>query len=151
MGKLPSVPDYDTAIHIDAEDLAEGGVARAYQRLLPELRKFVEHPIELTEIMDNGLPSYKILFDEQEYLIYSAEEPGTESESWTRATYFFFVIVNTQLAGTGTRFYAIMGGNDLSGIFLSAEHAALAQSALPRKSDWPYIPELNGPWYGQFH
>jgi len=31
------------------------------------------------------------------------------------------------------------------------EEAQAAQSALPRKTDWPYIPTPNDSWYGQFH
>jgi hypothetical protein len=49
------------------------------------------------------------------------------------------------------RLYAISGGNDLGGFFLSPEQAKAAQAGLPRKSDWPYIPEFGGTWWGQFH
>ncbi|AOJ94867.1 hypothetical protein BMD20_23010 [Burkholderia multivorans] len=143
--------DYEKLILLDAEDLAEQGIAEAYQQLLPELTKYVVHPADLTEILDGDVPSYKIRCDGQEYLVYSAEEPGTESESWGRATYFFFLIVNKQLLGTGVQLYAINGGNDLGALFLAPEEAKAAQSALPRKTDWPYIPTLNDSWYGQFH
>jgi hypothetical protein len=143
--------DYEKVIHLDAEDLAEQGMVDAYQQLLPELSKFIEHPTELSEILDTDVPEYKVRCGGLEYLIYSAEEPGTEEASWARATYFFFLIVNKQLTGTGVQFYAINGGNDLGGLFLSPAQALSAQGVLPRKTDWPYSPELSGPWFGQFH
>ncbi|MBL5862078.1 hypothetical protein JBO49_15790 [Serratia fonticola] len=143
--------DYEKIIHLDAEDLAEQGMADAYQQLLPELCKFIEHPAELSEILDTDVPEYKVQCGGQEYLIYSAEEPGTEEVSWARATYFFFLIVNKQLTGTDVQFYAINRGNDLGGLFLSLEQAMSAQGVLPRKADWPYCPELSAPWFGQFH
>lgn len=143
--------DYEKLILLDAEDLAEQGIAEAYQRLLPELTKHIAHPMELTELLDANRPSYKIRCGGQEYLVYSAEMPGTESESWGRATYFFFLVVNEQLAGTGVQLYAINGGNDLSALFLTPAEATAAQSALRRKTDWPYIPTLNDKLYGQFH
>lgn len=143
--------DYEKLILLDAEDLAEQGIGQAYQRLLPYLTKYVANPANVTERVDEELVSYKIQTDGREYLIYSAEEPFTESESWGRATYFFFLIINEQLKGSGVQLYAINGGNDLSALFLSPEQALAAQSALPQKVDWPYIPTLNDSWFGQFH
>lgn len=143
--------DYDEWIPLDAEDLAEQGMAYAYQKLMPELLKYIADPAPLTQIVDNEVPSYKVECGGQEYLIYSAEEPDTESESWGRATYFFFLIVNRQLVDSGVKLYAINNGNDLGAFFLTEEQAAAAQRELPRKTDWPYIPTLGDEWYGQFH
>ena len=39
---MPYKLDYDRLIQLDAEDLAETGIAEAYQEFLPELRK--EYP-----------------------------------------------------------------------------------------------------------
>jgi hypothetical protein len=153
--KPPEAPpqpiNYEKMIPLDAEDLAEKGIARAYHELLPELTKYVEHPVALEELLDSDLPSYKIRCNREEYLIYSGNEPGTEDESWGRATYFFFLIVNQQLMGASVRFYAVNGGNDLGGLFLTPREAKSAQATLSRKSDWPYLPDLSTPWYGQFH
>jgi hypothetical protein len=44
-----------------------------------------------------------------------------------------------------------MGGNDLFGIFMTPEQAERARHALPRKSDWPYLPVPEPPWFGMFH
>jgi hypothetical protein len=143
--------DYEKMILLDAEDLAEQGISTAYSKLLPELTKYAEQPATLQELLDPDVPSYRILCSGEEYLIYSGDEPGTEEESWGRATYFFFLIVNKQLSQASVRFYAVNGGNDLDGIFLSPEQAQSIQAALPSKSDWPYLPELSAPWFGQFH
>ena len=149
---VPAQPlDYERMILLDAEDLAEQGIAHAYNELLPELSKYVERPAALEETMDPDLPSYRIRCNGEEHLIYSASEPGTEEESWGRATYFLFLVINKQLSGANIRFYAINGGNDLGGLFLTPEQAQSAQATLPRKSDWPYLPALEAPWYGQFH
>ena len=45
--------DYDLWIHLDAEDLAETGIAEAYERLLPELLKYVSHPPQVEEVIDH--------------------------------------------------------------------------------------------------
>jgi hypothetical protein len=72
------------------------------------------------------------------------------------ATYALFDIVNRQLAGTDVRFFALNGGNDLSGIFMSTAQAEKARRALPRERDWPYlpVPEPSGfgePWDRRTH
>jgi hypothetical protein len=63
----------------------------------------------------------------------------------------FFTIVNDQLARSHYRFYAINGGNDLFGVFLTPTLAEAAQKTLPNKSDWPYLPKDEPPWFGQYH
>lgn len=143
--------DYDQWIHFDAEDLAETGIAKAYRRLLPVLATYVASPAEMTELVDQDLPSYKVQCDGEEYVIWSAEEPGTEQDGWARATYFLFHMVNQQLTEVDVRFYAIGADNDLGGMFLTPERAESAQNTIPNKSYWPYLPELDGPWYGMFH
>jgi hypothetical protein len=147
----PGSLDYDKLIQLDAENLAEQGIADAYQQILPALREHVGHPAELFEILDADLPAYTIQCNGDEYIVYSAEESGSEKESWGRATYFLFLIVNKQLMGTDVQFYAIDGGNNLAGIFLSPEQAMLAQTSIKNRTEWPYIPEMNEPWYGQYH
>jgi hypothetical protein len=74
-----------------------------------------------------------------------------EDESWGKATYALFSIVNAQLAGSPYRFYAINGGNDLGGMFLTLEEYEAAKRSLKRKSDWPYLPTDEPPDYGQPH
>jgi len=143
--------DYEQVVLLDAEYLAEQGIGEAYKKLLPELQKYIAQPVELEEVIDAELGSYAIRCNGQEYLIYSPNEPGSARESWGRATYFFFLFVNSQLTSSSVRFYAINGGNDLGGMFLTPEQAKAARYGLPCKFDWPYIPEFGEPWWGQFH
>ncbi len=65
--------------------------------------------------------------------------------NWGNATFALFDIVNRQLEDTPYRFYAIYGGNDLSGMFLTEEACDEAILSLPRKMDWPYLPTPKGP------
>ena len=143
--------NYDDAIHLDAEALAEGGVAEGYESLLPRLRIFVEHPAMIEEVLDNDAPSYSVRCLGSEFKIYSPELDEKQGNSWGRATAALFSIVNKQLENSGHRLFAINGGNDLFGIFLMPTEATEAQKSLPNKRDWPYLPEDDGQWYGQYH
>jgi hypothetical protein len=140
--------NYDEWIPLDAEALAEAGVKAAYEELLPRLQQYVPAPAAVTERIDNDAPSYAVSCLGTEYPIYAV---GDQDESWGRATFAFFDIVNRQLAKTPYRFFAINGGNDLGGMFLTHAQAEAAKKSLPRKQDWPYLPNASKPWYGQYH
>jgi len=143
--------NYDDAIHLDAEALAEGGIAEAYESLLPQLRKFVQNPAKIEEHRDDDAPSYSIRYGRSTFAIYAPDLDEEDDDSWSRATLVLFTIVNDQLKNSIHRFYAINGGNDLFGMFLTPAEATAAQNSLPNKSDWPYLPKDEGPWYGQYH
>ena len=128
--------DYDQWIHLDAEDLAETGIAEAYERLLPELRKYVPHPEAVEEGIDNDTPS-SVRCGGREYAIYGPDLDEEGGGSWGRATVAFFALVNEQLAGSACRFYAINGGNDLGGMFLTSAQAQESRASLPRPPDPP--------------
>jgi hypothetical protein len=147
----PSPLDYDAMIQLDAENLAEGGMAEAYELVVPHLRKYVPQPVDLEEVRDHDTPRYAVRIGTTEHVICAPELNENESSSWGRATYVLFHIINSQLRGQPVRFYAINGGNDLGGMFLTEDAARDAQSRLPRKSDWPYIPQPDPPWFGEFH
>ncbi|MWL87173.1 hypothetical protein [Cupriavidus sp. SW-Y-13] len=147
----PQPLDYEKMVTLDAEELAEQGIVAAYQRLLPQLKNHVARPALISEEVEANEPSYKVQFQGNEFLIYSGSDRDAEAESWGRATYYFFLIVNSQLNGSDVRFYAINSGNDLGGIFLTPAQAESAQRSIERRTDWPYIPSLDGPWYGQYH
>lgn len=136
-------------IMLDAEELAENGIAEAYNRILPDLKNYLVNPISIEEIFDPDLPRYAVRFNEQEHVIYSPDD--LSYESWGIATYVFFKIINDQLADLEIRFYAINGGSDLFGVFLTPDQAELARAELDRPIDWPYLPEFDSPWYGQYH
>src|SRR5262249_1249272 len=116
--------DYDQWIHLDAENLAETGIAEAYESLLPELRKYVQQPAQVEELIDNDAPRYSVKSGAREFVIYGPElEEESGNNSWGRAAYAFFTIVNEQLASSAYRFCAINSGNDLGGMFLTPEQA----------------------------
>src|SRR5262245_65753120 len=108
---MPFTLDYDRWIHLDAEDLAETGIREVYESLLPELRKYVSQPAPVEEEIDNDTPSYSARCGTKEFAIYGPELDEAGDNSWARATFAFFRIVNDQFAGSEYRFYAINGGN----------------------------------------
>jgi hypothetical protein len=119
---------------------------------IPQLRKYVQQPQQVEEVIDNDAPRYSVKCGGREFHIYAPEfEDQRGSNSWGRATCAFFVIVNDQLANSAYRLNAINGGNDLGGIFLTPEQANAARKGLARKQDWPYLPKDEPPWYGQYH
>lgn len=124
--------------------MAETGIAEAYEELGPSLRKYVVDPAKVEEAIDSEAPSYSVSCSGKSYFIYGGND---QEESWGRATFAFFSIVNLQLEGIEYRFFAINGGNDLGGMFLTPEQAESAKRSLPGKTDWPYLPELVAPWY----
>lgn len=143
----PSSPlNYDDACALDAEDLAEGGLGRAYRELLPRLAPHIPTPAAVEEKMDSDTPSYSVSCQGITYPIFS---PGNEDDSWGAATVALFDIVNRQLEATPYRFYALNGGNDLFGILLTPDEAEAACRALPNPTDHPYLPVLSPPWFGQ--
>lgn len=143
--------DYDQMAILDAEELAEDGIAEAYESLLPQLRQYVRQPAPIEEVIDQDAPRYSVRCGTNEHVIYSPELSESQAESWGRATYALFAVVNDQLAGLNYRFFAINGGNDLGGMFLTPAQAQAARKSLRKKSDWPYLPTDEPPWYGQFH
>jgi len=147
----PTALDYDQMIVLDAEDLAEAGVRDAYEKIKPTLSQYIGSPTDIVERIDNETPSYRVSAAGQTYDIYSPEIHQDTGESWGRATVALFDIVNNQLGNSTVKFYAINGGNDLGGMFLTAEDVEAAKSALKQKTDWPYLPVFEHPWYGQKH
>jgi hypothetical protein len=143
--------DYDKMVILDAEDLAEAGILEAYESLLPELQKHVPQPAQVEELLDHDVGRYAVKCGPREFVIYAPDLDDNGGESWGRATVAFFAIVNDQLAHSQYRFYAINGGNDLGGMFLTPSQAEAAQKALPNKTDWPYFPKDEPDWYGQYH
>jgi hypothetical protein len=143
--------DYDQLIHLDAEDLAEGGIGEAYDSLLRRLRELVPDPAEIEELLDSDAGSYAVRCGAKQFAVYGPQLEEGESNSWGRATVALFSIVNDQLESSEYRLFAINGGNDLGGMFLTPAQAQAAQQTLPNKTDWPYLPREERSWYGQYH
>ena len=142
--------NYDNMLFLDAEDLAEAGIKKAYDSLARDLARYISPPAEVWEIVDNDAPSYVVRCGDQEYLIYSSEVSNDEGQSWGRAAYAFFKIVNDQLTKSEHRLYAINGGKELGAMFLTQSECETERRSLPGKGNWPYLPTLD-PWYGQYH
>ena len=143
--------NYDDAIPLDAEALAEGGIAEGYESLLPQLRRFVTDPATIEEQRDDDAPSYTVRCGGRSFDIYAPDLDEGEGNSWGRATVALFSIVNEHLQHSTHRLYATNRGNDLMGMFLTAAEATAAQASFANRSDWPYVPKDEQPWYGQFH
>lgn len=141
--------DYDQLIFLDAEDLAEQGINEAYENIKPRLKEYVKEPAKIEEVADNKIPFYKVSSQELLFEIYGPELEDGKGQSWGRATFALFSIVNNQIKGKDIKFYAINAGNDLGGIFLSLDEARLARKSMRRKTDSPYIPTNKHPRYGQ--
>lgn len=144
--------NYDEMIFLDAEDLGEGSIGSSYKRdILPILARHVDSTADVIEELDTEVGSYKVSCQGKKYLIYSPDMDMSEGQSWGNATFALFDIVNRQLQNSSVRFYAINGGNDLGGMFLTEETYSQAIKSLSRKTDWPYLPKPDHPWYGQEH
>ncbi|WP_300671563.1 hypothetical protein [Desulfoluna sp.] len=142
----------DGMMLLDAEELGEGHIGSSYENdVIPLLTKYISHPTEIDENFDSETGSYKVSSQNKTYVIYSPEMDLSEGHPWGNATFALFDIVNRQLQDSPYRFYAINGGNDLCGIFLTYEARTQAIESLEQKTDWPYLPEDNPPWYGQPH
>jgi hypothetical protein len=141
--------DYDAALILDAEELAEQGVAAAYEELSRELSELGIEPASVSEHADVEAGTYVVQCGGTSYSI--SGQSIAASDSWGLATYALFDIVNRQLAGQRLAMYAVNGGNDLFGIFMTPAQAERSRNALPRKSDWPYIPTAEPDWFGMYH
>jgi hypothetical protein len=141
--------DYDQLIYLDAENLAEQGILEAYNELKPKLSTLFSSLSEIEEHIESDTGAYSVKSMGKKYDIYGPKLNEGEGQSWGRATVSFFEIINLQLKGSGVKFYAINGGNDLGGMFLTDGEYKAAIESIETKTDWPYIPKLEHPWYGQ--
>lgn len=143
--------DYEQSILLDAESLAEQGVVKAYQQVLPTLKTLVRSPVGIEEYLDSDTGTYRVTAAGETYQIYPPPDIGNAYDSWGAATVALFTIVNKQLRESPIKFYAINGGNELTGIFLTEQQALDARKQIVRRTDWPYIPTAAPPWFGQYH
>jgi hypothetical protein len=142
--------NYDAIILLDAENLAEGGIGSAYAQLQQELQRHGATPEPIVEEFDHVRGGrYVVRCGGEVFVAY--DDDVTADDCWGQATYIFFAIVNRQLSASTHRFYAINGGNELAGFFLTPAQAAQACRSLTSKADWPYIPSPEPPWFGQPH
>jgi hypothetical protein len=143
--------NYSHAIQLDAEALAEQGMAERYVSVQPALKAYGVVPLMLTENLDSEKGLYSVTIGSDTQQITPSPLGGGEGESWGVATAVFFEFVNRQLAQAPVKFYALNAGNDLMGIFLTESQVAMAKKNIKRPSDWPYLPKMQAPWFGQYH
>lgn len=141
----PAPFDEDDIVLLDAEELAGEGILEAYQQLHPQLRRYGAADIDIAEEADGDEAAYMVYADGKRYDIHGA---GVEEDAWILATIAFFDIVNASLVHTGHRFYALYGGNDLAGVFLTDAQFELARERIARHVDWPWVPVNQPPHYG---
>ena len=137
--------DDDDVVLLDAQDLAEGGILEAYEQLHPQLRQHEASEIDVAEEFDEEAATYAVLADGKRYDIRGNDAEG---DPWVLATIAFFEIVNASLPHASHRFYALYGGKDLAGIFLTGEQFEMARQSTARHSDWPWTPVNRAPDYG---
>ncbi|WP_395027822.1 hypothetical protein [Comamonas odontotermitis] len=138
--------DYEKVVHLDAENLAEQGIKAAYDDLLQQLQHYAPNPLDVTEEVSSDAGSYTVIAAGNRYEIWG---PTVDSDDdWARAAVAFFQIVNANLGQSSHKFYALYGGNDLSGLFLTNEQCLLAQKAIKNPSSRPYMPVMEPPHYG---
>lgn len=149
----PPVPDnpldYEQLVTLDAERLAEQGVLASYNELLPRLREYSASPLKVTEVLSNEGFGYTVEGGGRQFVIWEVLENGKQNDDgWERATVAFFQIVNASLEASTHQFYAINGGNDLFGMFLTEQEFTAARQTIERRSDWPWLPDDRLPHYG---
>lgn len=140
--------DYDLTVMLDAEDLAEQGMAEGYDLVREAVREHGVDLADLIERVDEEAGTYSVESLGRSYVIHRSLD---DQQSWANATVALFDIVNRQLAEYPMSLYAINGGNDLFGILLTADEAARAGAALANPTDRPYLPVAEPPWFGQPH
>ena len=52
--------NYDNMLFLDAEDLAEAGIKKAYDSLVRDLGRYISPPVEVREVVDNDAPSHVV-------------------------------------------------------------------------------------------
>ena len=142
------VINYDELLFLDAENLAEVGMAEGYEQIKTEFGKRKITLSSIEEIVDDEHGTYHVKHAGKTYCIYSGKN---DTNSWSNATVALFEIVNSQLQELDLHLYALNGGNDLCGTILTESEFAKAREQLISKTDWPYIPEHGDDWLGQPH
>ena len=139
----------------DAEDLAKGGVGEFVTLIAPFLRaERVRLPVIRDDHSTNG---YTVWAGEEPHVMYSREEMARDNIhdepglTWGLSVARSFKLVNSWLAGarSSERLYAVSGGNDVFGIFLTPELFQLIRKhpdASPEDS--PYEPNEVYPGFG---
>lgn len=143
--------DYEKVIHLDAESLAEEGIAEAYAKLIAQYGDLgVEWlPLEedfVGEVQGYGEgEAYRVTIGGRSEFVLGNPPSGNP---WAMASATFFDIMNRQLVERPFKFYALAGGNDLAAILLTDEEFEAARKYHAGTRDVPYLPNKTPPNYG---
>jgi len=142
----------------DAEDLAEGGIGQFIAELEPFL---TAEGVTLPEIEDNAsIDGYVVNVGGIAHPIYDAADleldapEGKAGIIWGLSMTRGFAVVDELLtaAGSEERVYAVNGGNDLFAYILTPElQRVIMEHPDASRSDGPYKPTEEYPWFGQPH
>ena len=137
--------NYDHAILLDAEDLAEGGINEAIEAIQVDLNR-LKIPVKLSAVKETHGEIGSIEYKSKTIVIYDSKKENND-HLWALATYALFFIVNDQLANSGFKLYAVNGGNDLVG-FLLKDNEYRAAIKVPDIDNRPYLPSDKPPMFG---
>ncbi len=137
----------------DEEELSEGGVVKFIRTMEPFLAK---QGVFITQLADHFVeedPGYSISVNGKKILVYGPAEMDS-ANIWALAKARTFALVNELLlqAKSKERLFAMHGGNELFGFFLTPElkkEICKQENILPR--DRAYVPTEEPPWFGQEH
>jgi hypothetical protein len=140
----------------DAEGLTEGGVSNFLRRIEPFLHGQV---ISLNQFEDDFTEQgYSVMVNGERHKIYDTDEIQRRQTQpgllWGLSGARAFAIVNRLLerAGSEEILYAVNGGNDLFGFFLtSALREAICRYPTVKPGDRPYLHTEEYPWFGAEH
>lgn len=139
---------------VDAEELAEGGVAA----FLEEVRPFLEgQGVNVPPLVDHLTVEYTLLAGEDQLPIWTRDDFNRDLGSepgrlWGVSSTRTVQILNQwlQQADSSERAYGVNGGNEFFILFLTPELFSLIQrSSAATPQDAPYVPNLEYPGFGQ--
>jgi hypothetical protein len=137
--------NYDHAILLDAEDLAEGGINKAIETIQADLNR-AKIPVKLSAVKETHGEIGSIEYKNKTIVFFDSEKENND-HLWALATYALFFVVNDQLEDSGYKLYAVNGGNDLVG-FLLRDNEYRAAIKVTDVDNRPYLPSDKPPMFG---
>jgi hypothetical protein len=143
--------DYEMAIPLDAESLAETGMKEAYEELQRQSGDIGVKWAPMRELWDgqdegyDGGENYRLEVSGKIYPVFGS---APTNDPWSVATATFFDVVNSQLSESPFKFYGVNAGNDLHVVRLTAEEFEEAKLYHKGSPYCPYLPDYLPPKYG---
>jgi len=139
---------------VDAEELAEGGVAAFFEEMRPLLES---QGVAVPPLVDHITVEYTLLAGDDQFPIWTRDDFNRDLDSepgriWGASSTRTVRILNHWLeaAESAERAYGVNGGNDFFVLFLTPELLSLIQrSSVASPREAPYVPNLEYPRFGQ--